>query len=133
VVENNEIAQTTPSRLALAGEIEARARAFGVQTRRCASTDADEIFAIAKELVDDVRTRQRPAWFCIDTVRLGPHSKGDDTRTPEELEAPKRRDPLALYRARAFDPDRIDRECVALVESAYAQATAKKGRADAGP
>ena len=36
-----------------------------------------------------------PGFLVIDTMRLGPHSKGDDLRDDEEMQAIRERDPLA--------------------------------------
>ena len=49
----------------------------------------------------------RPVVIEFDTVRLGPHSKGDDTRTPEELEALRAQDWHPRWRL--ADPERFQR------------------------
>lgn len=46
-------------------------------------------------VVNTVRGRRGPGFLVIDTRRMGPHSKGDDLRDPEELEQIRNRDPLA--------------------------------------
>lgn len=122
VVEDNGIAQTTPKRLAVAGSINKRAEAFGVRAVSCDTTDADEIHAIASELIDYVRSKSRPAWFHINTVRLGPHSKGDDTRSIEEIKAARVRDPIKLYRTRVPDAEHLDELSSDLVAAALALA-----------
>lgn len=94
VVENNQIAQTTPTSLTTGGDIEARGRAFGLDTWRLDDSQPD-FLASVERVVRDVRTSRRPGFLVIDTRRLGPHSKGDDLRDPEEIEAIRRRDPLA--------------------------------------
>jgi 2-oxoisovalerate dehydrogenase E1 component len=94
VVENNGIAQTTYTRDTIGGQIEARGAAFGLPTWRL--DDADPRFIQqAAEVVEAVRGRSGPGFLVIDTQRLGPHSKGDDLRDPEELAAIRERDPLA--------------------------------------
>ncbi|MGC4880034.1 thiamine pyrophosphate-dependent dehydrogenase E1 component subunit alpha [Micromonospora sp. DT43] len=87
VVEHNGIAQTTPTRLAMAGDIAGRAAAFGVTHRRIVSLDVAGIRAVTEPVVAEVRAG-RPAVLEFVTHRVGPHSKGDDTRpAPERAEA----------------------------------------------
>jgi 2-oxoisovalerate dehydrogenase E1 component len=94
VVENNGIAQTTYTTDTIGGEIEARGRAFGLDTWRLSDDAADFCTRVA-DIVTDVRERQQPGFLVIDTRRLGPHSKGDDLRDAAEKAAIRERDPLA--------------------------------------
>jgi 2-oxoisovalerate dehydrogenase E1 component len=94
VIENNEIAQTTPSRQTLAGSITARGEAFGLCTWRL-SDDNPNFLEQAAEVVRRTRESGEPAFLVIDTRRMGPHSKGDDMRDTEEMELIRRRDPLS--------------------------------------
>lgn len=84
VVENNGIAQSTPTSTAMAGTIADRARAFGIRHIEISSTDPAEIRATLAPLVDAVRDGA-PLVAEFRTHRLGPHSKGDDTRPAEVL------------------------------------------------
>ena len=94
VVENNGIAQTTPTADTTGGSIEARGAAFGIRTWRC--NDADpEFLGEIENIVNTVRSTGQPGFLVIDTRRLGPHSKGDDLRDTAEMEAIHRRDPLS--------------------------------------
>ena len=99
VVEHNSYAQSTPSALQIAGDVEARAAAFGVETARLASTDVREIGAAAESAVDHVRSTGTPFFLVIDTYRFAPHSKGDDFRAPEEIAERRLRDPIAVLGA----------------------------------
>lgn len=99
VVEHNSYAQSTPSTLQIAGDVEARAAAFGVETARLASTDVREIGAAAESAVDHVRSTGTPFFLVIDTYRFAPHSKGDDFRAPEEIAERRLRDPIAVLGA----------------------------------
>ncbi len=100
VVENNFYAQSTPSRLALAGEIEARGAAFGLDTAHLETTDVLEVERTAREIVRGIRETGRPFFLVLDTYRFSPHSKGDDLRDPAEIEKARTRDPLAVAAAR---------------------------------
>ncbi|MBC3840272.1 thiamine pyrophosphate-dependent dehydrogenase E1 component subunit alpha [Streptacidiphilus sp. 4-A2] len=79
VVENNGIAQTTPSADALAGTIGGRAAAFGIEHILIDGCDVDAIRSALAGPVARVRSGE-PLVVEFRTERLGPHSKGDDTR-----------------------------------------------------
>jgi acetoin:2,6-dichlorophenolindophenol oxidoreductase subunit alpha len=85
VVEHNGIAQSTPTRLQLAGTIADRARAFDIAHHEVHTADVNAIRDELAPVVESVRLRHRPAVAEFHTVRLGPHSKGDDTRAEPEL------------------------------------------------
>ena len=94
VVENNGIAQTTDSRDTLGGDIEARGAAFGLPTWRLADDDPEFCRKVEK-VVCETRASHGPGFLVLDTRRMGPHSKGDDLRDQNELDAIRARDPLA--------------------------------------
>jgi TPP-dependent pyruvate/acetoin dehydrogenase alpha subunit len=101
VVENNHIAQTTPIELALAGSLLGRFQAFSIPAWELLSSDVEEIAGVAGPLLEEVRQEQSPCALILHTCRFGPHSKGDDTRPPEEIERLRReRDPLQIQAAR---------------------------------
>ena len=102
VVENNFYAQSTPTRLELAGSITGRGSAFGIETAHLATTDVVEIERVAGGAIAEVRSTDRPFLLVLDTYRFSPHSKGDDVRDPAEIEEARTRDPLVL--AAAFLP-----------------------------
>ncbi|ONF75003.1 thiamine pyrophosphate-dependent dehydrogenase E1 component subunit alpha [Amycolatopsis keratiniphila] len=87
VVENNGIAQSTPTTSQMAGSIAGRAAAFGVDHIRVTSTDLARIRGLLGPLVDTARRRPSPLVVEFVTHRLGPHSKGDDTRSPDDVAA----------------------------------------------
>lgn len=94
VVENNFYAQSTPSRLQLAGEMTARPQAFGISTIHRFPATVQEVVAAAGEALAYVQEHQKPFCLILDTYRFSPHSKGDDFRSPEELAQWKVRDLL---------------------------------------
>jgi acetoin:2,6-dichlorophenolindophenol oxidoreductase subunit alpha len=100
VVEANGFAQSTPTELQLAGSFTQRAEAFGVRAMEGDGNDLDAVRTLARDAVAAVRKDRRPAWLVLHTCRLGPHSKGDDTRSNAELEQARQRDPLPRVRAR---------------------------------
>jgi TPP-dependent pyruvate/acetoin dehydrogenase alpha subunit len=106
----------------LAGSITKRAQPFGIRCAAYEGTDADGIFEIATDLVRYVRHEGKPAWLHLRTIRLGPDSKGDDTRCEAEIAPLRARDPLIVYGPRVERAVEIDRECARLVEGAVATA-----------
>lgn len=101
VLENNRIAQTTPIELAVAGEIGARFQAFGLQVDELDTSDVEEIAVAAGRAIGQVRQQIRPRALILHTARFGPHSKGDDTRSLQEIDHLRAvRDPVALQAAR---------------------------------
>ena len=93
VVENNRIAQTTKTSETIGGSIVARGKAFGLQTWHVDDGDP-ELFQRVDEIVNCVRSSRQPGFLVIDTMRLGPHSKGDDLRDDAEMSEIRARDPL---------------------------------------
>jgi acetoin:2,6-dichlorophenolindophenol oxidoreductase subunit alpha len=125
VVENNHIAQTTPTELALAGEISARWNAFGIPVCELDTSDVLEISSIAEKLLAEVRASSSPRGLILHTCRFGPHSKGDDTRPEEEVARLRAdRDPLKIQGSRLSPELRlvIDQEINALIQKAFQQA-----------
>ena len=124
VVEDNGIAQTTPKAFGVAGSIVERAQPFGVKTYAYAGTDVLAINTIAQEAVNFVRSEGRPAWFVIETHRIGPHSKGDDTRDATTIAAAQSADPLDVL-ADHLTPDITEQlvtRCRAIIDRAVADA-----------
>jgi TPP-dependent pyruvate/acetoin dehydrogenase alpha subunit len=113
VVENNRYAQTTPIERALAGSLTARAEAFAIASEQIDSTDVNVIYQAAGRALKYVREVGRPFWLVINTYRLAAHSKGDDFRSPAEIEQYRAHDPLGIARAN------LDAEsCVAAMRKA---------------
>ncbi|MER6944220.1 thiamine pyrophosphate-dependent dehydrogenase E1 component subunit alpha [Nonomuraea sp. NPDC000554] len=83
VVEHNGIAQSTPTELQMAGTIEGRARGFDIRHHRLDTSDISRIRAELAPLVERTRAESSPLVAEFATHRLGPHSKGDDTRPPD--------------------------------------------------
>jgi 2-oxoisovalerate dehydrogenase E1 component len=103
VVENNGIAQTTRTADTVGGSLLARGEAFGLQAWSVDDADPD-LFQRVDDIVAAVRSTRQPGFLVIDTMRLGPHSKGDDLRDDAEMSHIRARDPLTrLGRSLALD------------------------------
>ncbi len=101
VVENNHIAQTTPTDFALAGDVRMRFQAFGIPALELDTSDVMEIAGNSFQLMREVHEDYSPRALILNTQRFGPHSKGDDTR-PEDVVAllKEQRDPITLMEKR---------------------------------
>lgn len=121
IVEHNGIAQSTPTRRNLAGTISGRAAAFGVPHLAIDSIDPLEIADLLEPLVLRARAG-RPLVVEIRPPRVGPHSKGDDTRSAAELAAARAADWYPRHRGRLGPVfDEIDRSASARIEKVVAE------------
>jgi 2-oxoisovalerate dehydrogenase E1 component len=93
ICENNFYSQSTPQEQSVAGQISARAEAFGIRTFEADCWDLSHLDATFAEALANVRLGQ-PAFVTVRTYRLNPHSKGDDLRDNKELEWFRTRDAL---------------------------------------
>ncbi len=122
VLENNRYAQSTSQTQTLAGDIEARARAFGMAAGRTSTEDPSALLADTARAVEQVRAGDGPFFLCVDTYRLMAHSKGDDNRDPAEVRAHWERDPLTVFQ-KDFPAAaaRLQAECEERVRQAVAR------------
>ncbi len=109
VIENNGIAQTTYTADTVGGDIAARGEAFGLATWRLSDEQAD-FFQQVEHITQTVRDGGQPGFLVLDTMRMGPHSKGDDLRGEAEMDAIYRRDPLARLGERLAEDVRVSIE-----------------------
>jgi pyruvate dehydrogenase E1 component alpha subunit/2-oxoisovalerate dehydrogenase E1 component len=91
---DNGIAQSTPKHLEHAGDLSTRAKTFMIDSASIEADEVTKVYSTACEIVNEMRQRSRPFFLHLKTARLGPHSKGDDTRSKEEIELLKQKDPL---------------------------------------
>lgn len=126
VLEDNQYAQTTHKRLGHAGSLAARPGAFQVEHTEVDVEDVFAVYAAAQAAVRHVRTTSRPFFLALNTYRLVAHSKGDDTRSEEELAVYRARDPLTRLAqvlpadVRAEIEAQVDARIAAAVERALA-------------
>jgi len=127
VLEDNKFAQSTAQHETLAGDIDARAAAFGIATATASTCDWRELHDVAGGLVAAMREDSRPRFLRIETYRLKAHSKGDDTRSRSEVEPHERVDALNVFLS-SLPP-----EDAAWVESIRAEVRGAIARAEAAP
>ncbi len=126
LVEHNGIAQTTETARQMAGTVASRAAGFGITCNEIRTTNVTEVRAEMAAHVARVRAERRPHVTVFHTVRLGPHSKGDDSRDPSTLAALWERD--WLRQASVDDPAtfaRLDAEARDLVDQVTASVSAR--------
>jgi TPP-dependent pyruvate/acetoin dehydrogenase alpha subunit len=101
VCENNLYNEYTHYLETTAGDILARPRAFGIETRAVDGQDARAVYAITAELVERARAGEGPAFLVADTYRYHGHHVGDIDRSyyrseEEEQLWREERDPLIV-------------------------------------
>lgn len=98
VLEHNQYAQSTPSSLEHAGELAQRAGIFNIKSSEMKADSVLSVYQKALELVAAVRKQQTPHFLTLHTYRFAPHSKGDDNRSPQEIDFYRHSDPLMHLR-----------------------------------
>jgi TPP-dependent pyruvate/acetoin dehydrogenase alpha subunit len=101
VCENNLYNEYTHYLETTAGDILARPRAFGIETREVDGQDARVVYATTAELVERARAGGGPAFLLANTYRYHGHHVGDVDRSYYRTKEEERlwrdeRDPLAL-------------------------------------
>jgi acetoin:2,6-dichlorophenolindophenol oxidoreductase subunit alpha len=126
VLEDNGWSQSTPSHMNLAGGMRERFEAFGLAVEEVDSTDILEVEPAAQRAVSTVREQRAPCALIIHTYRLCHHSKNDDNRPRDEVEARWALDPLLLHGRRldATVSARIDEEVTEAIEELVTELTA---------
>lgn len=94
-VEHNCYAQTTHWMTQHAGDLASRATSFGVPVTDIDGNDVVLVADTAAVLVAQIRQSCEPRMLFLRTYRLGPHSKGDDLRDPDEIAHHRSQSPLA--------------------------------------
>ena len=108
VVQDNGYAISVPVRDQTAGGSAYKlARGYeGLARIKVDGTDFFQTYAAAKAAIEHIRAGKGPVCLVADLVRLLPHSSSDNHtkyRTPEELEAEKREDPILQMEGRLIE------------------------------
>jgi pyruvate dehydrogenase E1 component alpha subunit len=101
VCENNQYNEYTHYRETTAGELAARAQAFGIHTEIVDGQDVRAVYETTRRLVERARRGEGPAFLQCNTYRFLGHHVGDVSRgyyrsKEEELEWSTLRDPLKI-------------------------------------
>jgi len=104
VCENNLYGEYTPCGETIAGEILARARAFGIHAESVDGQDVQLVYATMRRLVERARRGEGPAFLECKTYRYYGHHVGDVNREyrtrEEEKEWMSKHDPLQTLASR---------------------------------
>jgi pyruvate dehydrogenase E1 component alpha subunit len=112
VCENNLYGEYTPCGETVAGEILARARAFGIHAQSVDGQDVVAVNAIMRGLVERARRGEGPAFLECKTYRYYGHHVGDVNREyrtrEEEKDWMTRHDPLQTLAGRLMAHRLVD-------------------------
>jgi acetoin:2,6-dichlorophenolindophenol oxidoreductase subunit alpha len=135
VFEDNGYAESTASSWACAGDLVARALAYGIPARRVDGDDFFEVWDAAREAIERAREGAGPSVLHVKFMRHYGHFEGDamtyrGIREVDDLKADK--DCLKLFRQRVSEAgllegdqlDAIDGEVKSLIDQALAAAKA---------
>jgi len=93
IVEDNGIAQSSKTSETTSGLIKNKVESFDIYTDEIEYPDLKKLILVTKDLIRKVRAKT-PSCLIIKSVRLGPHSKGDDNRSKSEISDLINKDPL---------------------------------------
>ena len=115
VCENNLYNEYTHFSEALAGEVTARAKAFGIHTEIVDGQDVQAVYETTRRLVERARRGEGPAFLECRTYRYYGHHVGDINRTyyrskEEEQEWRATKDPLKLLAEKLVGQKLTDQE-----------------------
>jgi TPP-dependent pyruvate/acetoin dehydrogenase alpha subunit len=124
ILENNHYAQTTPVEISLAGSMAGRFSAFDIPVWELESSDVQEICSAAAKTVEFIRSSGGPGCLILNTNRFAAHSKGDDTRSPDELMRIREFDPLSIHgkRMTAEERENAEQEIKVIINDAFDRA-----------
>ena len=123
VCENNQYNEYTHYSESLAGEVTARAKAFGIHTETIDGQDVQLVIQTMQRLVESVRKGEGPAFLECFTYRFYGHHVGDVNRTyyrskEEEQEWRSNHDPLQLLADKLISQNLTDQKVLTQI---YAQ------------
>ncbi len=121
VCENNLYNEYTHYSETTAGELAARAKAFGIHIEIVDGQDVQLVYATMQRLVERARRGEGPAFLQCDTYRYYGHHVGDINRTyyrpkEEEQEWMTNRDPLKTLGERLIAQKLTDRNVLAQID-----------------
>jgi len=121
VCENNLYNEYTHYAEVTAGDLLARASAFGIEARAVDGQDVRAVLAAAEELVERARRGDGPSFLVCNTYRFHGHHVGDVDRAyyrarEEEDAWQADRDPLAVYGAWLAEQGFADADALGAIE-----------------
>lgn len=122
VCENNQYNEYTHYSEALAGDVAARAKAFGIYTETIDGQNVQLVYETTRKMVERARRGEGPSFLECLTYRYYGHHVGDINRTyyrskEEEQEWRDKRDPLKLLADKLISQKITDRAVLERIES----------------
>lgn len=122
VLEDNGIAQSTHSESLRSGPLVGRLESFGFRTLEVSGNHLSELTEASK-MARDLISEFGQVALVVKSHRLGPHSKGDDTRSETEV-ADLWRDDFLTNLAKTRKGQQEAQEAISIVGNAWAEAAA---------
>jgi TPP-dependent pyruvate/acetoin dehydrogenase alpha subunit len=122
ICENNLYNEYTHYSETLAGEVTARAKAFGIHTESVNGQDVQQVYERMRRLVERARRGEGPAFLECKTYRYYGHHVGDISRTyyrskEEEQEWQLERDPLKLLAQKLIGQKLTDQQVLDQIQA----------------
>lgn len=122
VCENNLYSEYTYYRETMAGDLKARALAFGLHVDEVDGQDVKPVYLAAQGLIEHARKGEGPGFLVCNTYRYYGHHVGDINRTyyrskEEEEEWKTNRDPVKMLAALLTKNSRVDVSMLADIEN----------------
>jgi TPP-dependent pyruvate/acetoin dehydrogenase alpha subunit len=122
VCENNMYNEYTHYSETLAGEVTARAKAFGIHAETVDGQDVQLVYEATKRLVERARRGEGPAFLECKTYRYYGHHVGDISRSyyrskEEEQEWREKRDPLKILAERLVSANLTDQSVLDQIQA----------------
>ena len=113
VCENNTYSEYTYYRETMAGDLKARAQAFGIKAEEVDGQDVQAVFLAAQDLIERARKGDGPGFLVCNTYRYYGHHVGDINRTyyrpkAEEDDWKTNRDPIKMLATLLTDNTQVD-------------------------
>jgi 2-oxoisovalerate dehydrogenase E1 component alpha subunit len=118
--QNNGWAISVPTAKQTTGEIWRRAEGYGFDGVRIDGNDVLAVYAATRRAVEKARAGEGPTLIEAMTYRIGAHSTADDAtryREADEVEAARKLDPIARFRAWLLATGRIEETFVAACDA----------------
>ena len=142
LIQNNQYAISVPVAQAVAGDLAARARGYGMAAETIDGNRVLEVYGAVSRAAERARAGEGPTFLEARTYRYYAHTSDDDDRlyrSAEEVEEWRRRDPIAqlrqyLVESRLLteaDEEVVEEEASAAVAAAVAAADAAPDPTDA--
>jgi 2-oxoisovalerate dehydrogenase E1 component len=142
LIENNKYAISVPVADGVAGDLAARARAYGMEGETIDGNRVLEVYRAVSRAAERARAGEGPSFIEARTYRYYAHTSDDDDRLyrpAEEVEQWRRRDPITLLRQYLVESrllteaeeEAVEEEASATVAAAVTAAEAAPGPTDA--